>query len=72
MAMHNTTRSEPSLDEIDCFSCERGCVHFEFGSTILSFKRDTFFHIAELFAETRAEMLADETLTDDWSEEIYN
>lgn len=70
--MHNTIRSEPAINEIDCFACDSGCVHFEFGSTILSFRRETFLHIAELFAETRAEMLSEETLTDDWSEEIFN
>ena len=68
--MQHTQRSKPTLDEIDVFSCESGCVHFEFGSTMLTFDRETFLHIAEVFAETKAEMLTDEKLTGEWTDEL--
>lgn len=68
--MQHIQRSKPTLDEIDCFHCESGCVHFEFGSTMLTFDKETFLHITELFNEAKNEMYADERLTGDWTDEL--
>jgi|GEM_PF-6042706 len=66
----NVQRSEPPIDEIDLFLCESGCVHLEFGPTLLSFSHDVFDHIAMLFDEVRQEISAVREPADDWSDEI--
>ncbi len=68
--LQHSSQSEPGLEDIDCFACESGCVHFEYGSTMLSFSRETFMYVAELFAEARQDILDEEELLNDWSDRI--
>lgn len=68
--LQHSTRSEPKLEDIDCFACESGCVHFEYGSTILSFSRETFMYVAELFDEARQDLFREDSLLNEWSDEI--
>jgi hypothetical protein len=60
---------EPKEREMDCFVCEAGCVHFQYGYLLLNFSQEKFFEIVELFEEVRKEILQDNRIKD-WSSEI--
>ncbi len=67
--MEHLSFTQPEADEIDCFVCEAGCVHFEYGYLLLNFSREQFFKVAEMFDEVRQEILKEDGLKD-WDEDI--
>lgn len=67
--MEHVSLTEPAANEMDCFVCEAGCVHFEYGYMLVNFSREQFFKVAEMFDEVRQEILREDELKD-WKEEI--
>ena len=67
--MEHLNSIQPEADEIDCFVCEAGCVHFEYGYLLLNFSKEQFFKVAEMFDEVRQGILKENKL-EDWDDDI--